>query len=62
MNRETVSVVIPYYPASQTIARAVESALAQTVAKQLEPNTVNRLPCNTNCLRRRLPWTNAACK
>jgi glycosyltransferase involved in cell wall biosynthesis len=31
MNRETVSVVIPYYRASQTIARAVESALGQTV-------------------------------
>src|SRR5271155_4010728 len=31
MNRETVSVVIPYYRASQTIARAVESALSQTV-------------------------------
>ena len=31
MQRETVSVVIPYYRASQTIARAVESALAQTV-------------------------------
>lgn len=31
MNLETVSVVIPYYRASQTIARAVESALAQTV-------------------------------
>jgi len=31
MNGETVSVVIPYYRASQTIARAVESALRQTV-------------------------------
>jgi glycosyltransferase involved in cell wall biosynthesis len=31
MNRETVSVVIPYYRASQTIARAVGSALGQTV-------------------------------
>lgn len=31
MNRETVSVVIPYYRASQSIARAVESALAQTI-------------------------------
>jgi glycosyltransferase involved in cell wall biosynthesis len=31
MNRETVSVVIPYYRASQTITRAVESALGQTV-------------------------------
>jgi glycosyltransferase involved in cell wall biosynthesis len=31
MHRETVSVVIPYYRASQTIVRAVESALAQTV-------------------------------
>ena len=31
MNRETVSVVIPYYRASQTIARAVESALGQTI-------------------------------
>jgi glycosyltransferase involved in cell wall biosynthesis len=31
MHRETASVVIPYYRASQTIARAVESALAQTV-------------------------------
>ena len=31
MNQETVSVVIPYYRASQTIARAVESALGQTV-------------------------------
>jgi teichuronic acid biosynthesis glycosyltransferase TuaG len=31
MKRETVSVVIPYYRASQTIARAVESALSQTV-------------------------------
>jgi len=31
MNRETVSVIIPYYRASQTIARAVESALEQTV-------------------------------
>jgi glycosyltransferase involved in cell wall biosynthesis len=31
MSRETVSVVIPYYRASQTIARAVESALGQTV-------------------------------
>jgi hypothetical protein len=28
MSRETVSVVIPYYRASQTIARAVESVLA----------------------------------
>jgi glycosyltransferase involved in cell wall biosynthesis len=31
LNAETVSVVIPYYRASQTIARAVESALGQTV-------------------------------
>src|SRR3984957_2684445 len=31
MNRKTVSVIIPYYRASQTIARAVESALGQTV-------------------------------
>jgi len=31
MARDTVSVIIPYYLASQTIARAVESALAQTV-------------------------------
>jgi glycosyltransferase involved in cell wall biosynthesis len=31
MNPDTVSVVIPYYRASQTIARAVESALGQTV-------------------------------
>lgn len=31
MNRKTVSVIIPYYRASQTIARAVESALEQTV-------------------------------
>ena len=31
MDRNTVSVVIPYYRASQTIARAVESALGQTV-------------------------------
>ena len=31
MNRESVSVVIPYYRASQTIARTVESALGQTV-------------------------------
>ncbi len=31
MYRETVSVIIPYYRASQTIARAVESALGQTV-------------------------------
>jgi glycosyltransferase involved in cell wall biosynthesis len=30
MVRDTVSVIIPYYRASQTIARAVESALAQT--------------------------------
>jgi len=30
MNRQTVSVVIPYYRASQTIARAVQSALGQT--------------------------------
>jgi glycosyltransferase involved in cell wall biosynthesis len=34
MNGETVSVVIPYYRASQTIARAVESALGQTVRPQ----------------------------
>jgi len=31
MDRKTVSVVIPYYRASQTIARAVESVLGQTV-------------------------------
>jgi len=31
MRKETVSVIIPYYRASQTIARAVESALGQTV-------------------------------
>jgi glycosyltransferase involved in cell wall biosynthesis len=31
MHLETVSVIIPYYRASQTIARAVESALGQTV-------------------------------
>jgi glycosyltransferase involved in cell wall biosynthesis len=31
MYRKTVSVIIPYYRASQTIARAVESALGQTV-------------------------------
>ena len=31
MHRETVSVIIPYYRASRTIARAVESALGQTV-------------------------------
>jgi glycosyltransferase involved in cell wall biosynthesis len=31
MVRDSVSVIIPYYRASQTIARAVESALAQTV-------------------------------
>ena len=31
MQPETVSVIIPYYRASQTIARAVESALGQTV-------------------------------
>ena len=31
MHRATVSVIIPYYRASQTIARAVESALGQTV-------------------------------
>jgi len=31
MDRNTVSLVIPYYRASQTIARAVESALGQTV-------------------------------
>jgi glycosyltransferase involved in cell wall biosynthesis len=31
MVRDTVSVIIPYYRASQTIARAVKSALAQTV-------------------------------
>jgi glycosyltransferase involved in cell wall biosynthesis len=31
MVRDTVSVIIPYYRASQTIARAVESALAQTI-------------------------------
>jgi glycosyltransferase involved in cell wall biosynthesis len=31
MHPETVSVIIPYYRASQTIARAVESALGQTV-------------------------------
>jgi glycosyltransferase involved in cell wall biosynthesis len=30
MSMETVSVIIPYYRASQTIARAVESALEQT--------------------------------
>jgi len=32
MNRETVSVIIPYYRASRTITRAVESALGQTVS------------------------------
>jgi glycosyltransferase involved in cell wall biosynthesis len=31
MDRKTVSLIIPYYRASQTIARAVESALGQTV-------------------------------
>lgn len=31
MLRETVSVIIPYYKASKTIARAVESVLSQTV-------------------------------
>ena len=31
MSHETVSVVVPYYRAKQTIARAVESALGQTV-------------------------------
>jgi len=31
MQRETVSVIIPYYRASQTIARAVRSAIGQTV-------------------------------
>jgi glycosyltransferase involved in cell wall biosynthesis len=31
MDRNTVSLVIPYYRASQTIARAVESAVGQTV-------------------------------
>src|SRR5580704_7792987 len=31
MNPETVSVIIPYYKARHTIARAVESALGQTV-------------------------------
>jgi glycosyltransferase involved in cell wall biosynthesis len=31
MDQRTVSVIIPYYRASQTIARAVESALGQTV-------------------------------
>jgi glycosyltransferase involved in cell wall biosynthesis len=31
MHRETVSVIIPYYRASQTIARAVGSALGQTL-------------------------------
>jgi glycosyltransferase involved in cell wall biosynthesis len=31
MDRNTVSLIIPYYRASQTIARAVESALEQTV-------------------------------
>jgi glycosyltransferase involved in cell wall biosynthesis len=31
MHAETVSVIIPYYRASHTIARAVESALGQTV-------------------------------
>jgi glycosyltransferase involved in cell wall biosynthesis len=34
MPMETVSVIIPYYRAGQTIARAVESALGQTVAPQ----------------------------
>jgi glycosyltransferase involved in cell wall biosynthesis len=34
MHRETVSVIIPYYRASRTIARAVESALGQTVRPQ----------------------------
>lgn len=32
MSKDTVSVIIPYYRARQTIARAVESALGQTVA------------------------------
>ena len=31
MSRDTVSVIIPYYRARQTIGRAVESALGQTV-------------------------------
>jgi glycosyltransferase involved in cell wall biosynthesis len=31
MSRDTVSVIIPYYRARKTIARAVESALGQTV-------------------------------
>jgi glycosyltransferase involved in cell wall biosynthesis len=31
MHAETVSIIIPYYRASHTIARAVESALGQTV-------------------------------
>ena len=31
MDQKTVSVIIPYYRASRTIARAVESALGQTV-------------------------------
>jgi len=31
MDRATVSVIIPYYRARHTIARAVESALEQTV-------------------------------
>jgi len=31
VDRKTVSLIIPYYRASQTIARAVESALGQTV-------------------------------
>jgi glycosyltransferase involved in cell wall biosynthesis len=34
MSKETVSVVIPYYRARRTIARAVESALGQTVPPQ----------------------------
>jgi glycosyltransferase involved in cell wall biosynthesis len=34
MSRDTVSVVIPYYRAKQTIARAVESVLRQTVSPQ----------------------------
>jgi glycosyltransferase involved in cell wall biosynthesis len=34
MHMETVSVIIPYYRARQTIARAVESVLGQTVPPQ----------------------------
>jgi glycosyltransferase involved in cell wall biosynthesis len=34
MSKETISVVIPYYRARRTIARAVESALSQTAPPQ----------------------------